>query len=179
LKKKLNETAMTNELRGHSLYFQDPAVIEPAPTKAAPPKRKTTKKPKARKRVKPRSVPPQPEAMPKILEILYEVEVIPLDPAPDSHALPANQKLANAQRVEEIRQIVRWLGRDSSFCRFTAAEKNALKTVIEVQRRRGIRTTENEVVRIALNWLLADFREHEQKRGKKSVLAQVLAALNA
>ena len=91
-----------------------------------------------------------------------------------SHA----SKLASsndADAVEAIRKIVKTLGREVSFVRLTPEEKGALAEVVYAYKRQGIKTTENEINRIAINALLADYHAH----GDASLLARVLAALRA
>jgi hypothetical protein len=77
--------------------------------------------------------------------------------------------------VEAIRRVVKTPGREVSFVRLTPEEKAQLGDVVYTYKRQGMKTTETEVNRIALNYLLHDYREH----GEHSVLARVLAALLA
>jgi hypothetical protein len=77
--------------------------------------------------------------------------------------------------AERIRTAVRRLGKEAATHRFTVEEKRALGEIVYRYGRRGWRTSENEVVRVAVNWLLADHRE----RGERSLLHRVLAALRA
>ena len=75
--------------------------------------------------------------------------------------------------LKPLRQAVRQIGKEASTYRFTREEKDKLAETIYAQGRVGIRTCENEIVRIAVNWLIAD----QQARGESSVLAQALKAL--
>jgi hypothetical protein len=75
--------------------------------------------------------------------------------------------------LEYIQARVREFGKEAATYRFTAAEKQALSKLIYAYRGRGVRTTENEVVRIALNTLLED----HQSNGEQSLLAKVLRHL--
>lgn len=77
-------------------------------------------------------------------------------------------------RVERIRKAVRQLGKEAATYRFTKAEKEELANIVFGYRQKGIRTTENEISRIAINFLLQDYHE----RGDQSVLELVLQALN-
>ena len=77
--------------------------------------------------------------------------------------------------IETIRKTVKQTGREAAFLRLTNDEKRQLADLVYAFRRQGLKTTENEVVRIALNYLLLDHGES----GKESVLERVLAALNA
>ena len=77
--------------------------------------------------------------------------------------------------IEELRKAVKVVGREPGTIRLTEHEKSQLTDIIYTLGRQGDRTSENELYRIALNFLLADWREH----GKESVLARVLVALHA
>lgn len=84
---------------------------------------------------------------------------------------PANK----SDKVESIRRIVKRPGKEVVYVRLTPEEKGQLADVVYAYRRRGIRTSDNELGRIAINGLLVDHRE----RGEESLLAKVLAALEA
>lgn len=77
--------------------------------------------------------------------------------------------------VEPVRKAVKELGKEAATHRFTAAEKQALAEMIFTYRRQGIRTSENEIARIAINALVADYK----RQGENSLLAQVLRELNS
>ncbi|HZM23462.1 MAG TPA: hypothetical protein VFC02_17050 [Anaerolineales bacterium] len=77
--------------------------------------------------------------------------------------------------IEVIRKTVKSLGSKVSFTRVTPEEKGWLADIIYTYKRQGIITSENEINRIAMNFLIEDFH----KNGKESVLAQVIEALNA
>ncbi|MCC6457926.1 MAG: hypothetical protein IT328_23430 [Caldilineaceae bacterium] len=80
-----------------------------------------------------------------------------------------------ATMIEEIRQIAKAIGSKTTFVRLTPEEKGRLLDVVYTYKRQGIRTSENELVRIAIGYLLGDYNES----GKESTLDKVLAALNA
>ena len=80
-----------------------------------------------------------------------------------------------AAMVRRLRQAVRRIGKEAATHRFTKDEKDDLAQIVYEQRRQGVKTCENEIVRIAVNWLIA---EHGA-RGEQSVLAQALKALRA
>lgn len=73
-----------------------------------------------------------------------------------------------------VRKAVRERGNEQSIYRLTRDEKRALKDLVYNYGVTGTKTSENEIVRIAINHLISD---HKQ-RGDESVLAQVLAAMN-
>jgi len=86
-------------------------------------------------------------------------------------ALPS----VDADTVETIRQVIKVPGREVSYLRLTPEEKAKLSDIVYTYKRQGQKTSETELNRIALNYLLLDYREH----GQQSVLARVLAALLA
>jgi hypothetical protein len=55
--------------------------------------------------------------------------------------------------------------------RFTREEIDALRDIVyELEAKRGLRITRNDVVRFGLNWAIDDYRAH----GKESLLMQVM-----
>jgi predicted DsbA family dithiol-disulfide isomerase len=80
-----------------------------------------------------------------------------------------------ASMIETIRKTVKSLGAKVSFTRVTPEEKARLADIIYTYKRQGVKTSENEINRIAMNFLIEDFHNN----GKESVLAQVIEALNA
>jgi hypothetical protein len=89
----------------------------------------------------------------------------------DASTLASNQD----KLVESIRKTVKHLGKEVSFIRLTPEEKARLADIVYTYKRQGTKTSENEIGRIGLNYLIADY----QANGKESVLAKVIAALNA
>jgi hypothetical protein len=77
--------------------------------------------------------------------------------------------------IEEIRRTVKVPGREVSYVRLTPEEKGRLADIVYTYKRQGVKTSENEINRIAVNYMLADYQEH----GEQSVLGKVLAALQA
>lgn len=78
------------------------------------------------------------------------------------------------ETVERIRRAVRVVGKEAATYRFSAEEKSRMADLIYSYKRRGIRTSENEATRIALNFIFEEYEEH----GEGSILAKVLDALN-
>ena len=76
--------------------------------------------------------------------------------------------------VEAIRKAVKLVGKEAATHRFTPEEKQAIADIIYTYRRQGCDTSENELARIAINWLVWDHQAH----GEASILAYVLKALN-
>ena len=76
--------------------------------------------------------------------------------------------------IELVRKAVKELGKEAATHRFTLEEKKAIADIIYAYKNRGIRTSENEITRIAVNFLINDYREN----GENSVLDRALKALN-
>lgn len=77
--------------------------------------------------------------------------------------------------IEPIRRAVKALGKEAATHRFTATEKEAIAEIVYACKRQGLRTTENEITRVAVNFIIHDY----QANGKDSLLVRVLLALNA
>jgi hypothetical protein len=77
--------------------------------------------------------------------------------------------------VAAIRKVVRTTGKEVSYVRLTAGEKAELSDIVYAFKKRGKKTTENEINRIAVNFLLEDYRVN----GATSILAKVIDSLLA
>jgi hypothetical protein len=82
---------------------------------------------------------------------------------------------AASAMLDALRLAVRRIGKEAATYRFTREEKERLAEIIYRQSRAGVRTCENEIVRIGVNWLLQDHRA----RGDASLLSLALKALHA
>jgi len=82
--------------------------------------------------------------------------------------------VASDTHLETVRRAVREFGKEAATHRFTLQEKKALADLIYAFRQRDIRTSENEITRIAVNYVVSDFR----RNGAKSILSLVLHLLN-
>ena len=76
--------------------------------------------------------------------------------------------------IELVRKAVKELGNEAATHRFTKAEKKVIADIIYSYKNRGTRTSENEIVRIAVNFVIQDYKEN----GESSVLERALRALN-
>ena len=90
-------------------------------------------------------------------------------------SLSASKLAPDPDLVETIRKTVKATGKEVSFIRLTPAEKQELADIVYTYKRQGKKTTENEIARIAVNYLLADYHAS----GELSVLAKVIDALLA
>jgi hypothetical protein len=76
--------------------------------------------------------------------------------------------------IETVRKAVKEFGKEAATHRFTAEEKKAVADILYAYKNQGLRSSENEIARIAVNFLLEDYKAN----GKNSVLDRVLKALN-
>jgi len=76
--------------------------------------------------------------------------------------------------IEIIRGAVKQLGKEAATHRFTIEEKRALANIVFEYKDKQIRTSENEIARVAINFLVNDYRIN----GQNSILARVLERLN-
>jgi hypothetical protein len=87
----------------------------------------------------------------------------------------AKQPIDQAEMVETIRSAVKQLGEKAATYRFTAGEKKALADIVYTYKSAGLKTSENEITRIAVNYLIEDYR----RNGQMSLLATVLERLKS
>ena len=73
-----------------------------------------------------------------------------------------------------VRKAVKELGKEAATHRFTMDEKRAIADLIYTYKNQGIRTSENEITRIAVNFIVQDYKEN----GENSILEKALKALN-
>ena len=76
--------------------------------------------------------------------------------------------------VEYIRQAVRHTGKEAGTYRITREEKKALLELCYSFRLSGIRTSENEITRIAINYLIHDHKSDP----KDNILDCVMEAIH-
>jgi hypothetical protein len=75
---------------------------------------------------------------------------------------------------ESVRKAVKELGKEAATHRFTMEEKRAIADIIYTYKNNGIKTSENEIARISVNFIVEDYREN----GENSILHKILKALN-
>ena len=91
-------------------------------------------------------------------------------------SIPASTLASYAsETVDAIRRAVRAPGREVSFVRLAAEEKAEVADIVYAYKRQGHRTSENEINRIAINFILRDYKAN----GSNSILSRVLAAIVA
>jgi hypothetical protein len=96
--------------------------------------------------------------------------------ASNQYSFQASMLALSTETLESIRKIVKNPGKeDVLYVRLTKGEKDKLADVIYTYKRQGVRTSDTEVVRVAINTLLEDYKSN----GEKSLLAIILASLHA
>jgi hypothetical protein len=168
-RKKLQVEEITNELEGASLFFNQPTNNSTEPLIPEPEKQLET---------------PLPEPVIKTeiqSPVLAEIKKnnAKIGQVRNNASKQASIVTNKHDSVEAIRKTVKQVGKEVFFIRVTPEEKHTLGSIVysfnEIYRGEGRKTSENEVGRIALNFLLEDYQEN----GNNSVLARVLAAINA
>jgi hypothetical protein len=76
--------------------------------------------------------------------------------------------------IELVRVAVKELGKEAATHRFTQEEKRILADIIYAYKGQGLKTSENEITRVAINFIISDYKAN----GKNSILDRTLKALN-
>lgn len=182
MKKQLPTNAIANELSGASVFFQPKTA--PAPPSNPPHAQETGAEDTAgaptalaRETNKPeyQNSPiveqlPNPVSRDDVIPRHHDT-VTPHDHEAQPFATPG---ALSAAAVERIRKAVKQFGKEAATHRFTLEEKRLLADIVYHYERRGYRTSENEITRIAINWLLLNYQED----GEQGVLARLLEALH-
>lgn len=170
MKKRLNISGITNELEGASAYFTRPTpppATRPAKADAAvqQPSTAPTEQPAAAsgQGVDSRHDAPASPVLPE-LPVSKQISV-------KASTLARHQENV----IETIRKAVKHPGREVTFVRLTPEEKGQLADIVYTYKRQGVKTSENEISRIAMRYVLEDYKAN----GQASILAKVIAALLA
>ena len=76
--------------------------------------------------------------------------------------------------IELVRKAVKSVGKEAATYRLTKQEKQGLLEIIYVYRSQGTKISENEIARIAINYLIIDYKSNPMK----SILHEAIEALN-
>jgi len=176
MKKKLDVGNITNELKGASLFFTKSAAPLPLPeSEKAIVEEKAPALP---------SISVEPPLEKKQLKKIKTKEAKPND-NPDT-TIPRHLDTTVSRyhdtttpsihgvAVEVVRKAVKEFGKEAATHRFTIAEKREVANIIYTYKNSGIKTSENEITRIAVNFIMGDYKEN----GENSVLHKILKALN-
>jgi hypothetical protein len=169
MKKKLDTSGVLNELRGNSVFFPKKPQAAIQERVQAPPT------PLAQ-------VAQQPRALEAVKEVTIQREQVIRDTVIPRHhdtMQPSNRDTTTPQPeaviFEVVRKAVKQIGKEAATHRFTLDEKNLLADIEYTYKRQGIRTSENEITRIAINYFIEDYRQN----GEQSLLAKLLKHLNS
>lgn len=88
---------------------------------------------------------------------------------------PTPVPTAGSDSLAEMQQTLKTIGKEIYYVRVTPDEKARIEDVIHALKRRGLRTSANELGRIALNQLLADYED----QGEESVLVRMLLRMRS
>lgn len=88
---------------------------------------------------------------------------------------PAKKRSNGDEMLESIRYAVKQVGKETTSYRLHETEKESLDDILYGLKKRGIRSSENEIMRIAINYIITDYADN----GDTSVLAGVLERLNS
>jgi hypothetical protein len=175
MKKRFNSDELMAELTEGSAFFRRPA---PQPTPPPePPAPVAVPEP-----VSPPPPKPDGAASPRDTVIPRHRDTIPdtvvsrnHDTAPDTAVPQGEVVVPAAPLIERTRRAVKKLGKEAATHRFTVDEKNTLKKIEHEYDLKGIRTSENEITRIAINYMTEDYRINKDA----SILAKVLELLHS
>ena len=123
-------------------------------------------------------VPPTPIAQPRTQNVYDETKQATTTPRNhDTTVSRPHDTTADSgdDSIEVVRKAVKLLGEKAATHRFTADEKDAIADIVYGLRKKGITTSENEITRIAINYLVWEYRQSKQT----SILSRVLERLNA
>lgn len=178
MKKKLNTDSITNELEGASLFFSKQAT--PLPSNEAKkdddttPESTTSEQTQVRvKEEKSKMDNNKPLAITPAKSETNVVMKESLQASNNASMHASIQSFNQESLIETIRKAVKFVGKDSATYRFTPEEKKALLELSFSYKMQGYKTSENELTRIAINFILEDQKQH----GRNSVLQKVLDAL--
>src|SRR5512132_4192278 len=128
-------------------------------TKPTPPPRETPQ------------LPDKPQTNDTVISRHHDTTVSIMQPRHHDTTIPQ----ADDDIFDVVRKAVKQIGKDAATHRFTLDEKNLLADIEYTYKRNGIRTSENEITSIAINYFIEDYR----KKGESSLLATIIKRLNS
>ena len=112
-------------------------------------------------------------SIPNTPEVSKTVEVVESNLETNKATMTPSNLDTTVSLIDKIRHEVKELGKEAATYRFTKSEKDALKDLVYIYGRQGVKTSENEIARIAINWLFED----NQTNGEQSIIYLALKAL--
>jgi hypothetical protein len=163
MKKKLNVDSIQSELRGGSAFFPGYKSQDSPPPQEEGRQAEIADTPSKEKKPAVRPQPRSDTMPPRHHDTTVSRHHDTMPPQQDSDIF------------EVVRKAVKQLGKEAATHRFTLAEKHLLADIEYTYKREGIRTSENEITRISINYIIEDYRQN----GEESILAKILRRLNS
>lgn len=163
--------------KGADIFFGDYARSPAADVAPMPPTPLSTPSPESAAATNlsaPAPSPTAPKQSRKRSSTLASTVASPPDPTQAS-VLASTLARERDTVIESIRRTVKVPGREVSFVRLTPQEKRELTDLVYAYKRQGRKTSENEINRIAVNFILEDYKANSAQ----SILARVIDALLA
>ena len=167
MKKKLNIDAIRNELEGSVFFHQ--GEVHPTPPPSQPPiqpepkpEQETTSSSQVQKSLSEDQV------------FIHSSDSVQASEKASIHASKHASMLSSDIDLEVIRKTLKLVGKEVLYVRLTSEEKDEVTDIEYTYQRQGIKTSGNEIGRIGVNFLLADYKAN----GEQSILAKLLAALH-
>lgn len=178
MKKTLDTTSILNELRGASVFFG-----KPKPASSTPPPETKPEQPPVKAQAPDTNPSPAPAEQKE--GTVFASTTAPAIEGDNSRELSEDASTLSreqaskhdstiasdyASMLAEVRKAIQEIGKEVSYVRLTAGEKQRIMDALYGFRRHGIRISENEFARIAINFLIEDHKAN----GEKSLLSQIL-----
>ena len=159
-KKNLNADGLFNELKGNSSFFP---VKTPEPIQQAQP-----------------SPVLQPVATTSQEKKEHRDTVIPRYQDTNHDTMVSSNHdtkipFSEEDLLEAVRKAVKQVGKEAATQRLTLEEKQAMADIEYSYKRQGMKTSGNEIMRIATNFIVRDY----QQNGENSILAKIIKRLNS
>jgi hypothetical protein len=172
MKKRLKIDVIQNELRGGSAFFPGYKGVGDTPDQAPEASMPETSSHDSVTPVNHGSTPP-----PHTTHVTPETS--PLQHASEQDRLQASNHAStlaiSPETIEAIRKVVKNPGKQEVlYVRVSKEEKDTLEDITYTYKRQGIKTSDNEIARVAINTLLADYKIN----GANSLLAILLKSLH-
>jgi len=103
----------------------------------------------------------------------HKVEQLKKNVKPATRIINTRETLDDGA-LESIRKEVKMFGKEAATHRFSKKEKEAITDLIYGFKKKNIQTSENEIARIAINFIIIDFKKNKNY----SVLENILRLLN-
>ena len=116
-------------------------------------------------------LPDKPQTNDTVIPRHHDTTVSIMQPRHHDATIPQ----ADDDIFDVVRKAVKQIGKEAATHRFTLDEKNLLADIEYTYKRKGTRTSENEITRIAINYFIQDYR----KNGEFSLLATIIKRLNS